>query len=80
MLVRVNYSKSEGLTHFDDSIHKTTRNLHFEEWCEILVVWRKDSLELYRDHVSSLNDACLWTVNSRFTCRISAYTRQRMGN
>jgi hypothetical protein len=52
MLVRVNYSKLEGLTQFDDSIHKTTRNLQFEEWSEFLVAWRKDSLELYRDHVS----------------------------
>ena len=65
MLVRVNYSKSEGLTQFDDYIHKTTRNLQFEEWSEFLVAWRKDSLELYRDHVSSkLNDTCPWVVNS----------------
>ena len=53
MLVRVNYSKLEGLIQFNDSIHKTTRNLQFEEWSEFLVAWRKDSLELYRDHVSS---------------------------
>lgn len=52
MLVRVNYAKSEGLIQFDDSIHKTTRNLHFVEWSEFLVAWRKDRLELYRDHVS----------------------------
>lgn len=53
MLVRVNYSKLEGLIRFDDSLHKTTRNLQLEEWGEFLVAWRKDSLELYRDHVSS---------------------------
>ncbi|KAF8809576.1 hypothetical protein BYT27DRAFT_7094201 [Phlegmacium glaucopus] len=50
MLVSVNYSKLEGLIHFDDSIHRTTRNLQFEDWGEFLVAWRKDSLEIYRDH------------------------------
>jgi hypothetical protein len=59
MLVRVNYSKLEGLGYFDDSIHKTTRNLQFEEWSEFLVAWRKDSLELYRDHVSSSSSQML---------------------
>ena len=53
MLVRVNYSKLEGLIQFDDSKHKTTRNLQFEEWSEFIVAWRKDSLELYCDHVST---------------------------
>jgi hypothetical protein len=53
MLVRMYYSKLEGLMRFDDSIHKTTRNLQFEEWGEFSVAWRRDSLELYRDHVSS---------------------------
>ena len=53
MLVRVYYSKLEGLIRFDDSIHKTTRNLQFEDWGEFSVAWRRDSLELYRDHVSS---------------------------
>jgi hypothetical protein len=53
MLVRVHYSKLEGLIQFDDSIHKTARNLQFKEWSEFSVAWRKDSLELYRDYVSS---------------------------
>lgn len=53
MLVRVNYSKLEGFIRFDDSIHRTTRDLHFEDWGEFLVAWRKDNLEIYRDHVSS---------------------------
>ena len=72
MLVRVNYSKSEGLTHFNDSIHKTTRNLHFEEWCEILVVWRKDSLELYRDHVSSSR---MMPLDCKFIASFVAFQR-----
>ena len=53
MLIRVNYSKLEGLIHFDDSIHRTTTNLQFEDWGEFVVAWRKDNLEVYRDHVSS---------------------------
>lgn len=53
MLVRVNYSKLEGLINFDDSTHRITRNLQIEDWSEFSVAWRKDNLELYRDHVSS---------------------------
>ena len=64
MLVRVNYSKLERLVYFDDSTHKTTRNLQFEEWGEFLVVWRKDSLELYSDHVSSSQMMSLHFKNS----------------
>ncbi|KAF8964211.1 Pleckstrin homology domain-containing protein [Flammula alnicola] len=50
MLVRVSYTKDEGITHFDDAVHRTTRNLHFEDWGEFLVAWRRDSLEIYKDH------------------------------
>jgi len=64
MLVRVNYSKFEGFTYFDDSVHRTTRNLQFEDWGEYLVAWRKDSLEIYRDHVSSKVEFCLCVLNS----------------
>lgn len=51
MLVRVSYTKAEGLVNFDDAISRTTRNLHFEDWGEFLVAWRRDSIEIYRDHV-----------------------------
>ena len=53
MLVRVLYSKDEGITRFDDAHNRTTRNLHFEDWGEFIVVWRKDRIELYGDYVNS---------------------------
>jgi len=54
MLVRVLYSKLEVLNpKFDDSIHRTTRDLQFVDWGEFLAVWRKDYIELYEDHVGS---------------------------
>lgn len=53
MLVRILYSKDEGITRFDDAINRTTRNLHFEDWGEFIVAWRKDRIELYGDYVSS---------------------------
>lgn len=52
MLVRVSYSKQEGISHFDEVTNRTTRNLKYEDWGEFLVAWRKDSIEIYRDHVS----------------------------
>lgn len=53
MLVRVVYSRSENISpKFDDSIHRTTRDLQFEDCAEFMVVWRKDLIELYEDHVS----------------------------
>jgi len=52
MLVRVCYTKSETITEFNDAINRTTRDLHYEDWGEFLVAWRRDSIEIYRDHVS----------------------------
>ena len=51
MLVRVSYTKSEDIKHFDDAINRTTRNLRYEDWGEFLVAWRKDRIEVYEDHV-----------------------------
>ncbi|KAF9565683.1 hypothetical protein CPC08DRAFT_629344 [Agrocybe pediades] len=50
MLVRVSYTKSETITEFNDAINRTTRDLHYEDWGEFLVAWRRDSVEIYRDH------------------------------
>ncbi|KAF9481182.1 hypothetical protein BDN70DRAFT_855567 [Pholiota conissans] len=50
MLVRVSYTKDEGIAHFDEEINRTTRNLSYEDWGEFLVAWRRDSLEIYRDY------------------------------
>jgi len=58
MLVRVDYTKSEGIVNFDESINRTTRDLHYEDWGEFLVAWRKDSIEIYRDHVSPTLLSC----------------------
>ena len=55
MLVRILYTKCETLSHqFNESINRTTRNLHYEDWAEFLVAWRRDSLEIYEDHVSAV--------------------------
>ncbi|EDR13810.1 uncharacterized protein LACBIDRAFT_188344 [Laccaria bicolor S238N-H82] len=51
MLVRILYTRCETLSHqFDESINRTTRDLHYEDWAEFLVAWRRDSLEIYEDH------------------------------
>ncbi|KAF9013461.1 Pleckstrin homology domain-containing protein [Cyathus striatus] len=51
MLVRVVYTKLETLSPaFDDSMNRTTRDLHYEAWGEFLVAWRKDNIEIYEDH------------------------------
>lgn len=51
MLVRIDYTKSEGIVQFDDNINRMTRNLEYGDWGEFLVVWRKDSIEIYNDYV-----------------------------
>lgn len=54
MLVRVLYTRCETLSpQFNESINRTTRDLHYEDWAEFLVAWRRDSLEIYEDHVSA---------------------------
>ncbi|KJA24061.1 hypothetical protein HYPSUDRAFT_136823 [Hypholoma sublateritium FD-334 SS-4] len=50
MLVRVTYVKEEGITHFDEAINRTTRDVKYEAWGEFLVAWRRDSIEIYKDH------------------------------
>jgi len=51
MLVRIDYTKFDTMAQFDDSINRTTRNLEYEDWGEFLVVWRRDSIEIYKDYV-----------------------------
>jgi hypothetical protein len=51
MLVRIDYTKSEGIIQFDDNTNRMTRNLEYRDWGEFLVVWRKDSVEIYNDYV-----------------------------
>jgi hypothetical protein len=58
MLIRASYTKDERITHFDEEINRSTRDLRYEDWGEFIVAWRKDSLEIYRDHVSSHGIIC----------------------
>lgn len=77
MLVRVSYTKSEGITNFDDAINRTTRNLHYEDWAEFLVAWRRDSIEIYRDHVCA--SSCIQFTTSFLHIYFSGYAREGMG-
>lgn len=53
MLVRVCKTDAENLSaHFDESTHRVTRDLEFQDWTEFLVAWRRDYIEIYEDHVS----------------------------
>ena len=52
MLVRVSYTKSEGLgNHFDEKQNRTTSHMRYEDWAEFMVVWRKDRIEIYENYV-----------------------------
>ncbi|PFH53944.1 hypothetical protein AMATHDRAFT_740 [Amanita thiersii Skay4041] len=51
MLVRVYSSKSDLLDQvFDESVHRTSQQLHYEAWAEYLVVLRNSRIELYDDY------------------------------
>ncbi|KAI0632122.1 Pleckstrin homology domain-containing protein [Trametes polyzona] len=50
MLVRISYTEDSVPSTFDESTNRTTRHLENEGWVEYIVAWRKDRLELYRDH------------------------------
>ena len=50
--MRYCYSKSESITPaFDEAQNRTTRDLHYAEWAEYMVAWRKNRIEIYEDHV-----------------------------
>jgi hypothetical protein len=68
MLVRTCYTKAENLSpQFDEIMNRTTRNLQFPDWAEYMVAWRKDRLEIYKDHVwpSSIITLTINTDKSR---------------
>ncbi|KAH9950585.1 Pleckstrin homology domain-containing protein [Amylocystis lapponica] len=51
MLVKVSSSEVGIMpVDFDESRNRTTGHLQNENWAELIVVWRKDRLELYKDH------------------------------
>jgi hypothetical protein len=52
MLVRVYKTEAKSLhAHFDESMHRVTRDLEFQDWAEFLVAWRRDYIEIYEDYV-----------------------------
>lgn len=54
MLVRFSYTESESVgISFDDAQNRVTPHIQHDNWGEFLVAWRKDRLELYKDHVRS---------------------------
>lgn len=52
MLVRVSHTDADSIgTSFDENQNRITSHLEYEDWSEFVVVWRKERLELYEDHV-----------------------------
>ena len=58
MLVRVSYTEDTVSSTFDERQNRTTRHLENEGWREYIVAWRKNRLELYKDHVSAAYEYC----------------------
>ncbi|KAI0070145.1 hypothetical protein K474DRAFT_1687553 [Panus rudis PR-1116 ss-1] len=51
MLVRASYTEMESLgTGFDEAQDRVTSHIQNDNWREYIVAWRKDRLELYKDH------------------------------
>ena len=65
MLVRVSYTEDAVPPTFDEWQNRTTRHLENEGWREYIVAWRKNRLELYKDHVSS---------RCQYNCRCALHT------
>ena len=42
---------SERVENMSERQNRTTRHLENDSWKEYLVAWRKDKIEIYRDHV-----------------------------
>ncbi|KAF5369386.1 hypothetical protein D9758_002548 [Tetrapyrgos nigripes] len=49
ILVRI-YSTEDTIRNFTEERHRTTKGLWLEDWAEFLVAWRKDRIELYKNH------------------------------
>lgn len=48
MLVRVAYTKADYIgTVFDERQSRKTRGIRYEEWAELMVLWRKDLIHFY---------------------------------
>ena len=52
MLVRASYTEAGSVgVDFDESQDRVDPHIESDNWLEYIVAWRKDGLELYRDHV-----------------------------
>ncbi|TCD70536.1 hypothetical protein EIP91_002882 [Steccherinum ochraceum] len=53
MLVRVSYTEASSVgADFDEAQDRVDPHIQSDNWMEYIVAWRKDRLELYRDHVT----------------------------
>ncbi len=52
MLVQISLSNLETVgANFDETKNRVTPHMQYDNWKEFIVVWRKDRLEIYKDHV-----------------------------
>lgn len=72
MLVRVSYTEAASVgANFDESQDRVNPHIQSDNWIEYIVAWRKERLELYRDHVGLILRPCtMHTLTDR---------RQRQG-
>ncbi|XP_006462707.1 hypothetical protein AGABI2DRAFT_207264 [Agaricus bisporus var. bisporus H97] len=57
MLVKISSTKAHNLSAvFHESIHRTTRDLEYEDWGEFMVAWRKDLIEIYEDYNTPMQE------------------------
>ncbi|CAA7261359.1 unnamed protein product [Cyclocybe aegerita] len=59
--------KYTNINFFDDSVNRTTRGLRYEDWGEFLVAWRRDSIEIYRDHNTPGKE---WVTKRKHLCYV----------
>ncbi|KAJ4482213.1 Pleckstrin homology domain-containing protein [Lentinula aciculospora] len=51
MLVRIYSTETVNMfSSFDESVHRVTHDLKYEDWGEFLVVWRMDRIEIYENY------------------------------
>lgn len=66
MIVRVSYSKEQNLgSHFDETQNRSAQHLQYEDWGEFLVIWRRNRVELYENHVGLASKYTRWNARLR---------------
>ncbi|KAF7985501.1 hypothetical protein HWV62_3705 [Athelia sp. TMB] len=76
MLVRASYSHSETLGNcFDEKQNRTTSHLRYEDWSEVMTVWRKDRLELYEDYSMPFKERIMGHKHLAFIIPLKTRTR-----